>query len=88
MDWQTVLSVFAVPVVGGICWIIFQLNSKMEETRQELSDYKVTIAETYLRKADAKEAFEKYDRVLERVELKIDRLQTAVSNARHDMQRE
>lgn len=85
MDWQSIIQVIAAPMVGALCWMIYQLNAKLEAVKDEQFEYKVYVAESYLKKADAKDAFEKFDKVLERVEDKIDRLSMSLIAVRKDI---
>lgn len=85
MDWQSIIQVIAVPIVGALAWAIYQLNVKLETVKDEQSDYKVHVAESYVKKTDAKDAFEKFDKILERLEDKIDRLNMSMLQVRKDI---
>lgn len=77
MDWQTAFNIVAgiVGALGG--WVLNMVWSSVRRNERDIALFKESVAETYVRRDDFKDAiqaiFTKLDRIEDKIDAKVDK---------------
>ena len=74
MDWQTIINIGAggFLTVGG--WFARQLWDSVKELKKEVSDMRLHVSESYVKKIDVDSLRQDMDKRFDRIEQLLDRL--------------
>lgn len=74
MDWQTIINIGAgtVLTVGG--WFARQLWDSVKELRKDVSDMRLHVSESYVKKLDVENFRQDMDKRFDRIEVLLDKL--------------
>jgi len=74
MDWQTVINIGAgsLLTIGG--WFARQLWDSVKELKKEVSDMRLHVSESYVKKSDVENFRQDMDKRFDRIEVLLDKL--------------
>jgi hypothetical protein len=72
MEWQLVINLGGLVVIGVASWLFRQLWEAVQRLKQDLNELEVKLPEQYIRKDEFREALNRIYAILERIENKVD----------------
>lgn len=74
MDWQTLINIGAggLLTIGG--WFARQLWDSVKELRKEMSDMRLHVSDSYVKKSEVDSFRQDMDKRFDRIEMLLDRL--------------